>query len=315
MTIYYNFDFSQSETTNSDKKSIYRFENEPLKQLNKIECIDHTNEEIKRTNKTINGINERIIKSVWKSAKICYYNNCNGCNLICAQKHYSILHNKLLSCPMNERVIKNYQKLLRLICDLSIRENNKRDKQNNQDNQDRKDEQDEKDRRDGKDRKDGKDGKDEKDKNDENERRYGRDKENWNDYYSKAKKRNYLYRTQLCRSVIENSKCKYGVNCNYAHSEKELCPKKIFPSRYLTKSCIYRERKKCPYSHIIDNMNDISRKNEQKHDCIRLALAFHQEGNTQTNKTAKKEHAMLLLPELILIWVLRIDQNRRRKDS
>lgn len=60
--------------------------------------------------------------------------------------------------------------------------------------------------------------------------------------------KNDLYKTEICRSFVENGGfCKYGTKCQFAHGEEELRPVRRHP-RYKTKLCRnYSATGSCPY--------------------------------------------------------------------
>jgi len=56
-----------------------------------------------------------------------------------------------------------------------------------------------------------------------------------------------LYKTELCRTFEETGKCRYGLKCQFAHSEKELRPVDRHP-KYKTVMCkTFWEQGTCPY--------------------------------------------------------------------
>ncbi|KAL1919487.1 uncharacterized protein VTP21DRAFT_2180 [Calcarisporiella thermophila] len=62
-----------------------------------------------------------------------------------------------------------------------------------------------------------------------------------------GKLRGELYRTEMCRTMMEKGNCPYGNKCEYAHSQSELRP--IYrPWNYKTKQCrTFHEKGHCPY--------------------------------------------------------------------
>ena len=55
------------------------------------------------------------------------------------------------------------------------------------------------------------------------------------------------YKTEMCRNILAGRTCKYGKNCQFAHSKKELQEADRHP-KYKTELCtIYHTRGFCPY--------------------------------------------------------------------
>ncbi|KAL0245919.1 hypothetical protein GEMRC1_007136 [Eukaryota sp. GEM-RC1] len=56
-----------------------------------------------------------------------------------------------------------------------------------------------------------------------------------------------LYKTEMCRLLLENGHCHFGNNCNFAHDPKELRSKLCHP-RFKTEKCrSFHEQGYCPY--------------------------------------------------------------------
>lgn len=45
------------------------------------------------------------------------------------------------------------------------------------------------------------------------------------------------FKTEMCRNWELNGKCKFGVECTFAHGSHELLQKSHIPSNYRTKEC------------------------------------------------------------------------------
>ncbi|KAL0251812.1 hypothetical protein GEMRC1_001024 [Eukaryota sp. GEM-RC1] len=56
-----------------------------------------------------------------------------------------------------------------------------------------------------------------------------------------------LYKTEMCRLLLENGHCHFGKSCNFAHTESELRPKMCHP-RFKTENCkSFHDKGYCPY--------------------------------------------------------------------
>ena len=101
-----------------------------------------------------------------------------------------------------------------------------------------------------------------------------------------------LYKTELCRSWMENGRCNYGERCQYAHGDREKRPVPRHP-KYKTDPCqSYHKTGYCPYGprcHFVHNESPTQLKgliaaNEQ---ALRMVQEFATLGDPEF---AKKSH-------------------------